>query len=130
MTLNPLLLTKIVKKIKIKDGVLTINESNSKKEFQISEIHKAYIQNRKTKLNWPYFISLFLALISICYYDIFEILIIITILITTILVIVDRFTKYKTLLIILKNNSIYSFRFNSQIKEDILKIIWEIRNFQ
>ncbi len=134
MLLNYLLYTNLIKKMETKDGVLSIKMYNDLvKEIQISEISKIYIENRISKLNFIYVIIIILILLSFVFTEYFEILILSSIILLSTLLVVKRLLIYKSKFLIIqfkKNKTLNSYKFKSNNKEPVLKIIREVKKFQ
>ncbi len=134
MLLNYLFFPNLIKKMDTKDGVLSIKKHNDLvKEIQISEISKIYIENRISKLYFIYGIIIILVLLSFLFIEYFEILIISSIILLSTFLVVNRSLKYKSKFLIIefkKNKKVNSFKFKSNNKEHILKIIRIVKKFQ
>ncbi len=134
MLLNYLFFPNLIKKMDTKDGVLSIKKHNDLvKEIQISEISKIYIENRISKLYFIYGIIIILVLLSFLFTEYFEILIISSIILLSTFLVVNRSLKYKSKFLIIefkKNKKVNSFKFKSNNKEHILKIIRIVKKFQ
>ena len=120
--------------ISIENSIVKIKDNNErKKEFSITEIQKIYLKAHKSNLYLIYcsLISILTILIIplISFEQIIEFL---TILIFTIVIIKFSLNQKKYFLYIKSsdNNNIYSIRFNTKKKDEILNIIWQIRKSQ
>jgi hypothetical protein len=126
-----LLFPDLIKILIIEDGVLKINKLNGAiKEFEISEIRKIHIINRNNNPKILNLIVIIAVLLSIYFMDNLNTLLWLIIIFTCIAAIFVIFEKNKPKILYIKfnNKSTYSVKFNSEIKDLVLKVIWEIRN--
>ena len=134
MKLKSLLFPDLIKILIIKDGVLKLkNYDGSEKDIQISEIGKIYIENRSTKLYFFYSINILLIVLSLIYPDYFEILIATSIILLVTFFIINRYVKFKSKFLIIKfkkNKLVYSYKFNSNNKEMVLRTIREVKSIK
>jgi len=133
MKLKSLLFPDLIKIMTIKDGLLKIrNYNGSIKEIKIAEIGKIYIENRNRKRYFIYGFNTIPAILSIFFTNYFEILISISVVLMLTFIVINRFVNFKSkfLVIKFKNNLVYSFQFKSNKKEQVLKIISEIKTFK
>lgn len=133
MKLKSLLFPDLIKIMTIKDGLLKIRNYNGTiKEIKIAEISKINIENRNSKLNLIYGFNTIPAILSIFYTNYFEILISTSVVLMLIFIVINRFVNFKSkfLVIKFKNNLVDSFQFKSNNKEQVLKIIREIKTLK
>ena len=130
MKLKSIFFPNFIKRIENKDGVLKIEKfKGSIKEFKISEIRKIYIVDKNKNNYFLNMIIIIAVLLSVFYIDNLKtpqfLIIILTIIFSVFIIILKNNTK--TLCIKFKNKSTYFVKFNTQIKDLVLKIIWGIR---
>jgi len=131
MILKHSLFPNFIREITIEDDkLIIINVYGSKKEIQISEIRKIYINNSNKNHYLIYTTIILAVLFSFYYAETLKIKIVLTIFFFTIFLIMKEFITFKTKFLLIKFNdkSIYTNRFKSNNKEEILKIIWKIKD--
>lgn len=131
MELKSLLFPNLIKMLIIKDGVLKIEKFNgSIKEIEISEIRKIYILKSNNNYNKINLITIIAVLLCFYFIDNFKTLLFLLSIFTSIYVaiIVTLKNRPKILYLKFKNKSTYSVKFNTKIKDLVLKMIWEIKN--
>lgn len=120
--------------ISIENSIVKIKDNNAKKnEFSIIEIQKIYLKAHKSNIYLIYYSLIVLLTALIIPLISFEMIIgFLTIFIITIVLVEFSLNQKKYFLYIKlsDNNNIYSIRFNTKKKDEILNIIWQIRKCQ
>ena len=123
-----------IKNISINDSIVKINDSNEiENEFSVTTIQKIYLKAHKQNKYLFYLSLLALIVVIVAFQVSLKLTLGITFLLIVSIFISElswKQKKYTLYIKLYKNNNIYSIPFNTKRKEEVLKIIWEIKRLQ
>ena len=134
MNLKKTILFNKIKNISIEDSIVKINDTNEiENKFSVMLIQKIYLKAHKQNKYLFYFILITITTAIVMFFASLKLALGIVAMFIVAMFIAKFLLNKKKYILYIKSkekNTIYSIPFNTKRKEEILKVIWEIKKQQ